>query len=132
MQTAGLALATDLTPPESHPRVVGLMYVMLLLGMIASALLFGAALADFSPGRLVQVIQGAAVTTMLLNVTAMWKQETRRPPGAAEPAPDPDFGSRGLTSARASTRSAASSSWALAPWDSAWRTFCWNPLAARY
>ncbi len=92
VQTAGLALATDLTPPESHPRVVGLMYVMLLLGMIASALLFGAVLADFSPGRLVQVIQGAAVATVLLNITAMWKQETRRPlRGAAEPAPDPGF-----------------------------------------
>jgi MFS transporter, BCD family, chlorophyll transporter len=41
VQTAGLALATDLTPPESHPKVVGLMYVMLLLGMIVSALVFG-------------------------------------------------------------------------------------------
>jgi BCD family chlorophyll transporter-like MFS transporter len=92
VQTAGLALATDLTPPESHPRVVGLMYVMLLVGMIASALLFGAALADFSPGRLVQVVQGAAVATVLLNIVAMWKQETRNPPrGAAPRAPDPTF-----------------------------------------
>ncbi len=92
VQTAGLALATDLTPPESHPRVVGLMYVMLLAGMIASALVFGVALANFSPGRLVQVIQGAAVATMLLNLVAMWKQETRRPPrGAAPSAPDPTF-----------------------------------------
>ena len=92
VQTAGLALATDLTPPESHPKVVGLMYVMLLIGMMASALVFGAALANFSPGRLVQVIQGAALTTLLLNVVAMWKQETRRPPrGRAAPAPDPTF-----------------------------------------
>ena len=92
VQTVGLALATDLTPPESHPKVVGLMYVMLLVGMIASALLFGLALADFSPGRLVQVIQGAAVATVALNVIALWKQETRRPPrGAAAPAPDPSF-----------------------------------------
>jgi BCD family chlorophyll transporter-like MFS transporter len=92
VQTAGLALATDLTPPASHPRVVGLMYVMLLLGMIASALLFGAALADFSPGRLVQVIQAAAVAALLLNVAAMWKQETRRPArGRALPAADPSF-----------------------------------------
>ena len=57
VQTAGLAQATDLTPPESQPRVAGLMYVMLLLGMIVSARVFGAALADFSPGRLVSVIQ---------------------------------------------------------------------------
>ncbi len=92
VQTVGLALATDLTPPESHPKVVGLMYVMLLVGMIASALIFGVALADFSPGRLVQVVQGAAVATLLLNGIAMWKQETRRPPrGAAAPAADPTF-----------------------------------------
>ncbi len=92
VQTAGLALATDLTPVESHPRVVGLMYVMLLAGMIASALAFGAALANFSPGRLVQVIQGVAVATMLLNVVAMWKQEVRRPArSAAAPASDPTF-----------------------------------------
>ncbi len=92
VQTAGLALATDLTPRESHARVVGLMYVMLLLGMIVSALLFGAALREFSPGRLVQVIQSAALITIVLNVVAMWKQETRRPPrGRAAPAPDPSF-----------------------------------------
>jgi BCD family chlorophyll transporter-like MFS transporter len=76
-QTVGLALATDLAPAESQPKVVGLMYVMLLFGMIASALIFGAILADFTPGRLIQVIQGSAVVTMALNVVALWKQETR-------------------------------------------------------
>lgn len=78
-QTVGLALATDLVPPESQPRVVGLMYVMLLLGMIGSALLFGWLLVDFTPGRLIQVIQGAAVATMALNLVALWKQEPRDP-----------------------------------------------------
>jgi BCD family chlorophyll transporter-like MFS transporter len=77
-QTVGLALATDLVPPESQPKVVGLMYVMLLAGMIASSLIFGAMLVDFTPGRLIQVIQGAAVATMALNVVALWKQEPRR------------------------------------------------------
>jgi len=76
-QTVGLALATDLAPVESQPKVVGLMYVMLLFGMIGSALLFGALLSDFSPGRLVQVIQASALATMVLNVIALWKQETR-------------------------------------------------------
>lgn len=92
VQTAGLALATDLTPPESHPKVVGLMYVMLLLGMIATALIFGWALMDFTPGRLVQVIQGAALATFVLNGIALWKQETRRPQRGARPAEtDPSF-----------------------------------------
>jgi BCD family chlorophyll transporter-like MFS transporter len=79
VQTAGLALATDLAPEDAQPRVVGLMYVMLLLGSIVSALAFGAVLQDFSPGRLVQVIQAAAVITLVLNSVALWKQETRRP-----------------------------------------------------
>ncbi len=92
VQTAGLALATDLTPQESHPRVVGLMYVMLLVGMIASALIFGVALHDFSPGRLVQVIQSAALASIVLNSVAMWKQETRRRlVGAIALEPDPTF-----------------------------------------
>ncbi|MEM1186919.1 MAG: PucC family protein [Pseudomonadota bacterium] len=93
VQTAGLALATDLTPPESQPRVVGLMYVMLLVGMIGSALVFGIALADYSPGRLVRVIQSVALMTMALNVIAVWKQEARRPQRGitAEPEPEPSF-----------------------------------------
>jgi BCD family chlorophyll transporter-like MFS transporter len=78
-QTAGLALTTDLAPVESQPKVVGLMYVMLLVGTIVSALVFGALLADFSPGRLIQVIQGSALATLVLNTVALWKQETRRP-----------------------------------------------------
>ncbi|MEN9329495.1 MAG: hypothetical protein RLZZ484_683, partial [Pseudomonadota bacterium] len=83
-QTVGLALATDLAPQEDQPKVVGLMYVMLLVGMIVSAFLFGHLLSDYTPGRLVQVIQGAAITTLILNVVAMWKQEPRsrlRKPG---------------------------------------------------
>lgn len=77
-QTAGLALATDLAPVESHPKVVGLMYVMLLVGSIVAAVAFGALLSPFSPGRLVQVIQGSAVVTMVLNTLALWKQEPRQ------------------------------------------------------
>ena len=91
VQTAGLALATDLTPPESHPKVVGLMYVTLLLGMLISALVFGAALEEFSPGQLIQVIQGAAVATIFLNFVAMWQQETIHQGKDKNITPDPSF-----------------------------------------
>jgi MFS transporter, BCD family, chlorophyll transporter len=77
-QTAGLALATDLAPAEARPRVVALMYVMLLLGMVISGLLFGVALNHFSQIRLIQVVQGAALLTMGLNLIALWKQEPRK------------------------------------------------------
>ncbi|MDO9707457.1 MFS transporter [Paracraurococcus lichenis] len=79
VQTAGLALATDLSPVEQQPRVVALLSVALLLGMLLSALFFGALLANFSQLRLIQVIQGAAVLAIALNLVAVWKQEVRNP-----------------------------------------------------
>jgi len=54
-QTVGLALATDLVDEEDQPKIVGLMYVMLLVGMVVSALIYGALLENYSPGRLIQV-----------------------------------------------------------------------------
>lgn len=77
VQTVGLALATDLVKDEDQPKVVGLMYVMLLVGMVISALVYGALLENYSPGRLIQVIQGTAVLTIALNLVALWKQEPR-------------------------------------------------------
>jgi BCD family chlorophyll transporter-like MFS transporter len=91
-QTAGLALATDLAPQQAQPRVVGLMYVMLLAGTMVSAFVFGAMLRDFSPGRLVQVLQSAALVTIVLNSVSLWKQEPRCPPRSTGPAAPPaDF-----------------------------------------
>ncbi len=77
VQTVGLALATDLVKEDDQPKVVGLMYVMLLVGMVASALIYGALLENYTPGRLIQVIQGTAVLTIALNLIALWKQEPR-------------------------------------------------------
>ena len=81
VQTVGLALAADLAPPRALPRVVALLSVMLMLGMVGAALGFGAALRDFSQIRLIQVIQGTAVVTMVLNSIALWRQEARVPGG---------------------------------------------------
>jgi len=78
-QTAGLALATDLAPEDARPRVVALLYVMLLAGMLISALVIGALLADFSQMKLIRVVQGAAVLTIVLNIIALWRQEARAP-----------------------------------------------------
>ena len=91
VQTVGLALATDLAPVEDQPKVVGLMYVMLLAGMGASALVFGWLLQDYTPGKLIRVVQGAAVVTIVLNVLALWKQEPRDRRRALEPAVKPEF-----------------------------------------
>ena len=78
-QTAGLALANDLASEETRPRVVALLYVMLLAGMVVSALVFGSLLHDFTAKQLIQIIQGVALLTVVLNCIAMWKQEARNP-----------------------------------------------------
>lgn len=91
VQTAGLALATDIAPEDKRPRVVALVYTMLLVGMFVSAIVFSYFLADFSPIRLIQVVQGAAAATMVLNVIALWKQEARNPAATSPDKPRPAF-----------------------------------------
>lgn len=91
-QTAGLALASDRATDETRPRVVALLYVMFLIGMGISALVIGALLQDFTPLKLIQVVQGTAVLTVLLNVIALWKQERVKPMSKDErAAPRPKF-----------------------------------------
>ncbi len=90
-QTAGLALATDLATEENRPRVVALLYVMLLVGMMISALVIGQLLIDFTATRLVQIVSTVAVMTVVLNVIALWKQEARNRAATSSTAPRPSF-----------------------------------------
>ncbi len=86
-QTAGIALASDVAPGDKRPRVVALLYAMLLVGLIAGSVLLGVLLAQFSPVRLIQVVQGAAVLVVTLNLASLWKQEAR---GARRGAREPE------------------------------------------
>jgi BCD family chlorophyll transporter-like MFS transporter len=90
-QTAGLALASDLSEDQNRPRVVALLYVMLLAGMLVSAMLLGALLADFSPKRLIQVVQGCALASIILTSIALWKQEPRKSGLGRSTQARPDF-----------------------------------------
>ncbi len=90
-QTAGLALATDIAPEASRPRVVAMMYAMLLVGMVGSSLVFGWLLSEFSQLLLIKVIQGAAGMSAVLNIIALWKQEARAPHKTAASIARPNF-----------------------------------------
>ncbi len=91
VQTAGLALAADLAPERVRPRVVAFLYTMLMVGMVGFGTLFGLLLGQFTPTRLVQVVQGAAVITVLLNFAAAWQQEPRGASTLRRSAPEPAF-----------------------------------------
>jgi BCD family chlorophyll transporter-like MFS transporter len=106
-QTAGLALATDMAPAESRPRVVALMTVMLLVGVLVASLFFGALLQNFSQLRLIQVVQGSAMLTMAFNIVALWKQEPRGTTYRPDDPPNP-------------------------PFREAWRAFAARPKAMRF
>ena len=88
-QTAGLALASDRATDETRPKVVALLYVMFLLGMALSSVIIGWLLRDFDQIRLIRVVQGCGVATMVLNLIALWKQEKVRPMSAVEMAQTP-------------------------------------------
>ena len=76
-QTAGLALASDVSPADKRPRVVALMYAMQLMGLILGSAALSMLLSDFSPQKLIQVVQGCAVLVVALNLVSLWKQEAR-------------------------------------------------------
>ena len=90
-QTAGLALATDLAPADARPKVVALLCMMLLAGTVLAAVGFGALLSHFTELRLIQVVQGSAAATLVLNAVALWKQETRDPDRFREASPAASF-----------------------------------------
>ena len=127
VQTVGLALATDMAPAETQPKVVALLCMMLLLGMIGAALLFGAVLAPFSQIRLIQVIQGSAVATLVLNCIALWKQEARDP--GARAARRRASGRRGSSSPRGRRPSGGWWRWRSGRSRSRCRTSCWSRMA---
>lgn len=106
VQTAGLALASDLSTPEQKPRVVAFLYLMLLLGTLVGALAFGLLLQDYDHVLLIKVIQGSAVVTVVLNGIALWKQEPRdrrrAAEGPADPTPFREAWSRFVSGGRAS------------------------------
>jgi len=91
VQTAGLALASDLSDEERRPKVVAVLYVAFLVGLLLGGLFFAALLYDYSDVRLIKVIQGAAVLTMVLNGVALWKQEALAGESTASDEPRPAF-----------------------------------------
>jgi MFS transporter, BCD family, chlorophyll transporter len=75
VQTAYLALVTDLTPPEQRGEVLAVLWVMLVVGMILSALAVGYLLLPYDHIKLVRVLQGSAAVFIFLTALALIGQE---------------------------------------------------------
>jgi BCD family chlorophyll transporter-like MFS transporter len=81
VETIYLALVSDITPPKERGKVLAVLWVMLVMGTVVSAIVMGQLLEDYSETRLAQVMQGSAVVFLVLTVLALWGKEKLNPDG---------------------------------------------------
>lgn len=81
VETIYLALVSDITPPKERGRVLAVLWIMLILGTITSAIVISWLLEEYNSLKLVQVMQGAAVVFMILTFLALFGQERLNPDG---------------------------------------------------
>jgi BCD family chlorophyll transporter-like MFS transporter len=89
VETIYLATVSDITPSTERGRVLGVLWIMLVLGTIASSIVMGELLTSYSHFRLIQVMQGSAVIFIALAFVAMYNQERLKPNGELEDVDDP-------------------------------------------
>lgn len=82
LETVYLALVSDITPQEDRGKVISVLWLMLILGTVVSAIVVSALLVDYSHILLIQVMQSSAVIMVILTVIALWGQERLRPDGS--------------------------------------------------
>ncbi|MBK8987096.1 MAG: BCD family MFS transporter [Chloroflexi bacterium] len=84
VETIYLALVSDITPPQSRGKVLTVLWGMLVLGTIVSAVIISHLLVDYSHFLLIRVMQGSAMTFVFLTVIALWQQESLNPDGTVK------------------------------------------------
>lgn len=82
LETIYLALVSDITPEEDRGKVISMLWVMLILGTVVSAVIVSAMLINYSHKLLIQVMQGSAITFVILTTIALFNQEKLRPDGS--------------------------------------------------
>lgn len=75
VETIYLALVSDLTPPGERGKVLPVLWVMLMLGTIASSLFVGQFLQDYNHVKLIRVMQGTAVLFVVLTAISLLGKE---------------------------------------------------------
>lgn len=75
VETIYLALVSDITPKHERGKVISVLWIMLMLGTMVSAVIVSALLQDYSHELLVQVMQASALIFVVLTVIALWGQE---------------------------------------------------------
>jgi BCD family chlorophyll transporter-like MFS transporter len=75
--TAYLSLITDLTEDSERGQATGLVWTLLMVGIIATGILSSVALSTYSFSRFVLLFELGAVVAVVLAIFALWRQENR-------------------------------------------------------
>jgi BCD family chlorophyll transporter-like MFS transporter len=81
IETAYLALVSDLTLPSERGRVLAVLWIMLVLGTVVSSLALGSLLINYSTLRFIEVLKFSSLAFLILTVVSLWKQERLRGDG---------------------------------------------------
>jgi BCD family chlorophyll transporter-like MFS transporter len=81
VETMFLALVSDITPRSEQGRTLAVLWMMLVAGTIIGAFVVGQLLDNYTPFRLIQVLQGTAVTFIVTTFLALFNQERMRRDG---------------------------------------------------
>ncbi len=86
--TAYLALITDLTTEEERGGVTGMVWTLLMVGIILTGIGSGLALRDFHIGRVMSLFLAGGILAFVLAGVALWRQEPKgSPPAVGERPP---------------------------------------------
>lgn len=75
--TAYLALITDLTGEEERGGVTGMVWTLLMVGIILTGIASGVALRDFELGRVISLFLIGGFLALTMAGVALWRQESR-------------------------------------------------------
>ncbi|NTW00395.1 MAG: BCD family MFS transporter [Oscillochloris sp.] len=89
VETIYLAMVSDITPSRERGQVLGVLWVMLVMGTILSSVVIGQLLLHYNPYKLIQVMQGSAVLFITLAFIALYNQERLKPNGELEDVAEP-------------------------------------------
>ena len=81
VETAYLALVSDITRPKDRGRVLAVLWMMLILGTVVSSIVVGALLTEYSHVMLIRVMQGSALIFVILTFVSLSGRERMRPDG---------------------------------------------------
>ncbi len=81
LETVYLALVSDITPKEERGKVISVLWIMLVLGTVVSAVVVSGLLIEYSHPLLIRVMQSSSLVFVILTIFALYGQERLRPDG---------------------------------------------------